>query len=286
MLMSFSVSNYRSFGEEQTLNMLASNRLTGFEDHLVPIDGTDHKLVRTALLYGANAAGKSNLVQAMAFAQRLISWPGILERDLSRGPLRIDRFRFDTQFREQPSSFEFRFRTDGRTFIYGFDATSKGVRSEWLSYLKAHEERLIFERGIDGKVGIGEDSHLEDLGDPILFSNLRGLVEFPLFPEQLLLNRALTVPLRSLGRTFRVVLRWLTDELEIVEPEYRSCDLLERLYDDPKLLEFCSRLLDRVGTGIRSLRFEPSIRRDGQGAMAFGLPRCRGVESRSLWLRQ
>ena len=75
MLVSFSVSNFRSFGEEQTLNMVASNKLTDHEGHLVPIGSTGRSLVRTATIYGANASGKSNLVRAMAAAQSAIIRP-------------------------------------------------------------------------------------------------------------------------------------------------------------------------------------------------------------------
>ena len=70
MLVSFSVSNFRSFGEEVTLNMVATNRLDNYPGHCVEIPGTSERLLRTAALYGANAAGKSNLVKAMKFSRK------------------------------------------------------------------------------------------------------------------------------------------------------------------------------------------------------------------------
>jgi uncharacterized protein len=73
MLVSFSVSNYRSFGEEATLNMVASNKFSDHPNHLVQIGKTGKHLVRSAVLYGANAAGKSNLIKAMAYAQPSVS---------------------------------------------------------------------------------------------------------------------------------------------------------------------------------------------------------------------
>ena len=72
MLVSFSVSNFRSFGEEETLNMVASNKLTDHSEHRVPIGTTGKHVLRSAVIYGANAAGKSNLIRAMGAAQRLI----------------------------------------------------------------------------------------------------------------------------------------------------------------------------------------------------------------------
>jgi len=89
MLISFSVSNFRSFGEEETLSMVASNKLSEHLGHLIPIGSTGKHVLRTAVVYGANAAGKSNLVRAMSFAQRLI-----IERRDFLPP--FDPFRFGT----------------------------------------------------------------------------------------------------------------------------------------------------------------------------------------------
>ena len=66
MLISFSVQNFRSFGEEMTLNMIASNKLTEHPQHLVDLPTTGNSVLRAAVVYGANAAGKSNLVKAIS----------------------------------------------------------------------------------------------------------------------------------------------------------------------------------------------------------------------------
>src|SRR5262245_20908128 len=114
MLVSFSVANFRSFGDEVTLNMVASNKLSDHPDHRVPIGETGQYVLRAAVVYGANAAGKSNLIKAMDVAQRLIKEP--TERRAAITP-----FRFNPNDSKEPSSFEFRFLIDGRVFIYGFD---------------------------------------------------------------------------------------------------------------------------------------------------------------------
>ena len=48
--------------------------------------------------------------------------------------------------------------------------------------------------------------------------------------------------------------------LEILEPEHRACELLDRLYEDQSFRDFGGQFLDNVDTGIRALRFEESIR--------------------------
>ena len=67
MLISFSVSNFRSFGRG-TLNMVASNKLSDHPNHRIPIGMTGKCVLRNAVIYSTNAAGKSNLVQAMRVA--------------------------------------------------------------------------------------------------------------------------------------------------------------------------------------------------------------------------
>src|SRR5690606_14720837 len=123
MLVSFSVANYRSFGDEVTLNMVASNKLTDHPNHRVPIGDTGKYVLRAAVIYGANAAGKSNLVKAMDVAQRLIREPS--ERRIPVVP-----FRFDPQGTKKPSTFEFRFLVDDRVFVYGFDVLLDKFTSE------------------------------------------------------------------------------------------------------------------------------------------------------------
>ena len=92
------------------------------------------------MIYGANAAGKSNLIRAMAVAQGLISG----------APVGIEPFRFDPNMLGQPSSFEFRFLLGERVFVYGFDVTSKQIVGEWLTVLKDDDELTIFERNQGG----------------------------------------------------------------------------------------------------------------------------------------
>src|SRR6266852_7759124 len=101
MLINFSVENFRSFGAEQTLNLIASGKLQDHDDHQIPIGETGKSVLRTGDVYGANAAGKSNLVRAILFAQGLIMGTGQTRQIV------LNQFRFRKE--KKPSSFEFRF---------------------------------------------------------------------------------------------------------------------------------------------------------------------------------
>ena len=254
MLVSFSVSNFRSFGDEETLNMVASNKLTEHPNHLVPIPGTGKSVLRTALLYGANAAGKSNLVRAMRFAQRMIETQG----EEIRG---VDSFRFDAESATPPSSFEFRFLISGRVFVYGFDITSKRICGEWLSVVKGDDELVVFERDEADNARI-ESKTRSLLADELTFTTLEKLISLPLRPDQLLLNRAIGIGLPDSvqGPTLSAVIRWLTRNLVILNPDHRESDILDRLDDDDNFCTFAGRFLEGVGTGVGKLKLEKTER--------------------------
>lgn len=251
MLVSFSVRNYRSFGEEVTLNMVASNKLSDHPKHLVPIGKSGKNLVRSAVLYGANAAGKSNLIKAMAFAQKLVK---ASENSLPA----VESFRFSPDLMNEPSSFEFRFLVHERVFIYGFDVSSRKIFSEWLALVDGEDEPTIFERDNAGKTTV-ETSTLKCFEeDKQLAATLDILKQLPLKSNQLFLNRVADLPVEAQSKTLHGVVRWLTEELEIIESDHRSCDLLERLDNEQRFRQFTTEFLDRIGTGILGLRFEQS----------------------------
>src|SRR5713101_130459 len=124
MLINFSVENFRSFGTEQTLNLIASGKLQDHREHRAAIAKTGKTLLRAGVVYGANAAGKSNLVLAILFAQSLIQGTSPFKK------LALNQFRFCKK--KKPSSFEFRFLVDEQIFVYGFAITQDAVVEEWL----------------------------------------------------------------------------------------------------------------------------------------------------------
>ena len=247
MLISFSVSNFRSIGAEQTLNLVASNKFANHPNHLVAIGGTQKNLVRSAVLYGANAAGKSNIVRAMAVAQDMISGNGRSLRWV------VAPFRFSPDFIGKPTSFEFRFLINGRVFIYGFDVKESDIFAEWLCVLDGTDEKVVFERNRTGSTQPGPDiGHLFP-EDQEVVSRVNALASLPLKPDQLFLNRAISIPDEAQSQTLRAVIRWLTRELQILLPDHRSTDILDRIANDRDFRLLTEKFLNSVGTGIKKL---------------------------------
>ncbi len=131
MLVQFSVQNYKSFRDEAKLSMLASgydkDPLT--EANLIAGELTGPvRLLRTAAIYGANAAGKSKLVEAM-HVMRLF----ILRSAASTGQkIPVVPFRLNPETEQAPSEFELVFLHEGDLFRYGFAATADHIVAEWL----------------------------------------------------------------------------------------------------------------------------------------------------------
>lgn len=141
MLIQFSVENYLSLKEKVVLSMLASNDTEHIE-HLITSKKKESYL-KAAVIYGANASGKSNVLNAFWFMVNyvLTSHEKQLHKPIDRIP-----FKFDKATLEKPSSFEVIFTIDDIRYVYGFSATDKEVVEEYLYYYPNGRQAIIFER--------------------------------------------------------------------------------------------------------------------------------------------
>ena len=115
MLIDFRVENYRSFANEQSLSMIASQRIGSDEhpNHRMSLAGYESELLRAAVIWGANGAGKSNLFKAMKFAVETI-----LEGTEPKAGVPYDPFVFHEEFRSSLYAFAFRVFVDGEIYEY------------------------------------------------------------------------------------------------------------------------------------------------------------------------
>ena len=140
MLIQFSVENFLSIKDKVVLSLLASKD-NEHPEHLI-VDGNKSYL-KSAVIYGANASGKSNVLNAFWFMVNyvLTSHNQQLHKTIGRSP-----FKFDPETPTRPSSFEVIFTTEGIRYAYGFSVTDKAVTEEYLYYYPNGRQALIFER--------------------------------------------------------------------------------------------------------------------------------------------
>jgi uncharacterized protein len=142
MLIRFRVSNFRSLRDEQELSMVAALK-DGRKD-LVHVDSMGVDLLRVAGIYGANAAGKSNVLDALRFMRSAVlqsyrTW----EPD---GPIPREPFRLDSIHQEEGSLFEVDFLLEGERYQYGFELDSTRILREWLHGFPNKRRQVLFTR--------------------------------------------------------------------------------------------------------------------------------------------
>jgi len=136
MLIEFSVCNYLSIKEPITFSMVASNAVKELENSTESVNNVfwdksnKSKYLKSAVIYGANGSGKSNLLSAIGFYRRFIL-SSSNDRQADDEIMTIP-FLLNTETENKPSSFEMVFVIDTIRFRYGFEATKKTVTSEWL----------------------------------------------------------------------------------------------------------------------------------------------------------
>lgn len=155
MLINFTVGNYRSFKEQKTLSMEAA-AITELKERLI-INGK-HKLLPSAVIYGANSSGKSNLIKAMGELTRLVRQSSKLN---STETLDITPFLLCDESENQPSYFEIELFLDNNIYRYGFEVDNKRVCEEWLFEKKdgKGKEKCLF---IRTKEGIGVEKYFSE----------------------------------------------------------------------------------------------------------------------------
>ncbi len=151
MIVEFSVSNYRSIREEVTLSMVASKISSKDKrlDESNTFEASDRlTLLKSAAIYGANASGKSNLIEALRFMRSFVRNSS---KDTQAGePINIEYFRLSEETVEKPSLFQVVFILDDTRYRYGFEVSQEKVVSEWLFYVPTAREAKLFVRDENG----------------------------------------------------------------------------------------------------------------------------------------
>lgn len=131
MLIQFKVANYRSIRDEQTLSLvMGSGSELKHTNAFTPDAPATLPLLRSAAIYGPNAAGKSNVVKALTTMRWLVTRSASGHQ--SGDELEVTPFRLDDTSSQAPSEFEATFVAEGVRYQYGFAALRERVVEEWL----------------------------------------------------------------------------------------------------------------------------------------------------------
>jgi AAA15 family ATPase/GTPase len=151
MLLEFRLRNYRSFGQESVLSLVASGDRELVETNTAATSIKSlPRAVRSAVVYGANASGKSNLLRAMLLMR------GVVVESFSLKPeqlFNVQPFQLDEKLKGAPTLFEITVVLDGVRYQYGFEFLPNRIVSEWLLVYQKAKPQKWFEREFDSKSG-------------------------------------------------------------------------------------------------------------------------------------
>lgn len=151
MLIEFRVRNFRSFKDEQVLSLVASTDKSLQEDNTTATGITAApRVVRSAVLYGPNAGGKSNLIKALSFVRKMVR----LSAGFQAGqPIPFSPFLLGEDHGTQPGAFEVTFLVEGIRYQYGFELTAQRITAEYLLVYKHPKPQTWFRRTLDPQTG-------------------------------------------------------------------------------------------------------------------------------------
>lgn len=151
MLIQFNFKNFKSFRDDSTLD-LSATKISEYADRVVTVG--NEKILPVAAIFGANAHGKSNVLEALRYMHSYVitslDFGGDTDnKKIKRKFLRPTPFLFDDESKQAESSFEVYFidseEKGAKTYNYGFTVNKFGINEEWLNY-KSKSARGDFKR--------------------------------------------------------------------------------------------------------------------------------------------
>lgn len=146
MLVNFTVSNFLSFKESSTLN-LVPDALKELEEnlHIPYLYNSEERLLKSIAIYGHNSHGKSNFLKAFQFLHSFVFSSFALGQ--TQNKIDIESFRLNTSMAQKPSLFEIVFLIKETKYRYRIQLTADKILEESLYYAESKvRENYLFER--------------------------------------------------------------------------------------------------------------------------------------------
>lgn len=201
MLLEFRIRNYRSIRDEIVISFIASKDKKLADTHLAStgIKSLPYVL-RSGVVYGPNASGKSTLLQALFYMRAVVAESATIMQPGQT--FNVQPFRLDTEYITQPTEFEITFLLGGVRHQYGFRLTPERIVDEWLLVYRAAKPQQWFSRSFDEKTQSSVYEFSTHLTGP------RKLWQETTRPNALFLSTAAQLNSELLGPIFR----WLIEQ--------------------------------------------------------------------------
>ncbi|MBP3552894.1 MAG: AAA family ATPase [Bacteroidaceae bacterium] len=151
MIQEIKIKNFRSFKDEVTFSFEASNDKFAEDSQVVQINEST-RLLRFAVIYGYNASGKTNLLDALDFLRYFWSYK---PESLDEGT-KVNPFKLDNTSSSEPTRFEVVFYVGDTKYWYQLELDILQVHKEKLSYYKSTQPIMLFERTLENNQSVVE----------------------------------------------------------------------------------------------------------------------------------
>ncbi|MHB1678683.1 MAG: AAA family ATPase [Sulfuriferula sp.] len=200
MLLEFRIRNFRSIRDELVVSFVATKDKKLADTHLISTGITNlPHLLRSAVVYGPNASGKSTLLLALQFMRAVVAESASIMQPGQA--FNVQPFRLDRDYVRQPTEFEMTFLLGGVRHQYGFSLTPERIISEWLLVYRTAKPQQWFSRKFDEQTQSSNYEFSTHLSGP------RKLWEETTRPNALFLSTAAQLNSELLGPIFR----WLVE---------------------------------------------------------------------------
>lgn len=251
MLIRFTVENFLSFKDRQSFSMIPGKGTLKAEHKTDPVKGIS--TLKTAILFGANASGKSNLIKAIDFGKNLV-----LDGVKSYKKINFQNFRLDTNSQKSNSRIEFEVQHKGKNYAYGFVFNTNEIVEEWLFEVTKKSDNKIFTRDIKKKevydlIPINKKNSKKE--NQFLNFTALGTPKNNLFLTEIR-NRNVQENVSNIEDLWNII-DWFQNSLKVIFPDdkYNEGLKFELRYDE-NLVKTFEEFLSYFDTGIKGIDLE------------------------------
>lgn len=253
MIIDFSVKNFRSFKEVQKLSFVANNRDETLPEAIIDpeLAGAEFakiRLLKGIVIYGANAAGKTNTLKALGFLAHMVEDSAT---DLDEGDATgVEPFLFDSSTPSEPSEFVLRFIVDGVRYHFALVLNKERILYESLSAFPKGREQVWYERSWDDE----ENAYSWEPARPTDYRRDANLVKY---------TRAnalyLSTAVKFNDKQLRPIYLWFKEQICMLRlnadfPPLSPGFTAKQLMKDPNKRAQVTRLLQHADLGILSAK--------------------------------
>ena len=267
MLIRFTVSNFLSFKDETEFNMLTGD-VKRHPHHVYKREHID--VLRATAIYGANGAGKSNLIKAIAFLKKIISGEDILKT--------YQKFKLAKEYLEKPSELEIEFLINNIAYAYGVIIDNERIVEEWLYRINIDKkDEIVFERKTD-------ESGINKLVVNEKYRQTQKDIYFVEFYEKELLSTNKSFISTTKNEHFediQLIKTWFQNNVILITPTTRPFGIYSQLFQTEQLRLLFTEMIPQFNTGLVNIEFNKEELSEDNAIKILGKERVDSLKNNS-----